>query len=110
MFPKRKQKGGAETRTKRTKKTGTRNSLNKKSSEKKTEKTKEDYTTYKFEDELLKKWMENARKQAVRNVYEMIIEFRDSSIIGFGLFFKSALMVIAIGAIFFVICLIITSI
>ncbi|MDZ4665461.1 MAG: DnaJ domain-containing protein [Bacteroidota bacterium] len=81
-----------------------------KSYEKKTEKPKEEYTTYQFDDELLKKWMENAKKQAIRNVHEMVIEFRDSSVIGFGTFFKTALMAIAVGAIFFIIVLIIKSI
>jgi curved DNA-binding protein CbpA len=82
----------------------------KKSSERKTDKPKEEYATYQFDDELLKKWMENARKQAIRNVHEMVTEFRDSSIIGFGSFFKTALIAIAVGAIFFIIVLILKSI
>ena len=71
---------------------------------------KEDYSTYHFDDEILKKWMENARKQAIRNVQEMITEFRDSSIAGFGTFFKTALMVIVISIIFFIILQILKSI
>lgn len=70
---------------------------------------KEDYKTYTFEDEILKKWMENARKQAIRNVHEMISEFRDSSAIGFGSFFSNAAKAIVIALIFFVIMLIIKS-
>jgi len=62
--------------------------------EKKAKQAKEYYSTYQFDDEILKKWMENARKQAIRNIYEMINEFRDSSLIGFGTFFKTALMAI----------------
>ena len=82
----------------------------KKTYESKEEKPKEEYSTYHFDDEILKKWMENARKQAMRNVQEMIIEFRDSSIAGFGTFFKTALMVIVIGIIFFIIIQILKSI
>jgi len=40
----------------------------------------------------------------------MIIEFRDSSIAGFGTFFKTALMVIVIGITFFIIIQILKSI
>ena len=72
-----------------------------KTTEKKTE--KEEYSTYQFDDEILKKWMENARKQAMKNVQEMIIEFRDSSLIGFGTSFKTALMAIVICVIYFII-------
>lgn len=78
--------------------------------ENKAKKPKEEYSTYHFDDEILKKWMENARKQAMRNVQEMITEFRDSSIAGFGTFFKTALMVIVIGIIFFIIGQILKSI
>ena len=78
--------------------------------ESKAEKPKEEYSTYHFDDEILKKWMENARKQAIRNLQEMIIEFRDSSIAGFGTFFKTALMAIVIGIIFFIIVQILKSI
>jgi curved DNA-binding protein CbpA len=78
--------------------------------ENKAENQKEDYSTYHFDDEILKKWMENARKQAVRNVHEMVTEFRDSSIAGFGTFFKTALMAIVIGIIFFIIVQILKSI
>ena len=78
--------------------------------ENKAENQKEDYSTYNFDDEILKKWMENARKQAVRNVHEMVTEFRDSSIAGFGAFFKTALMVIVIGIIYFIIVQILKSI
>lgn len=78
--------------------------------ENKAKKPKEEYSTYHFDDEILKKWMENARKQAMRNVQEMITEFRDSSIAGFGTFFKTALMVIVNGIIFFIIGQILKSI
>jgi len=78
--------------------------------ESKAEKPKEEYSTYQFDDEILKKWMENARKQAMRNVQEMITEFRDSSLIGFGTFFKTALMAIVIGVIFFIIVQILKAI
>jgi curved DNA-binding protein CbpA len=78
--------------------------------ESKEEKPKEEYSTYHFDDEILKKWMENARKQAMRNVQEMITEFRDSSIAGFGTFFKTTLMAIVIGIIFFIIIQILKSI
>ena len=40
--------------------------------ERKNKKTKEEYSTYQFDDQLLKRWMENARQHAVRNVSEMI--------------------------------------
>lgn len=65
---------------------------------------------YQFEDEILKKWMENAREQAVKNVLEMITELRESSILGFGMFIKIALMAITISAMYFVIILILNSI
>jgi curved DNA-binding protein CbpA len=81
-----------------------------KTSENKEQKPKEEYSTYHFDDEILKKWMENARKQAMRNVEEMITEFRNSSIAGFGTFFKTAVMVIVIGIIFFIIGQILKSI
>ena len=71
---------------------------------------KGEYSTYHFDDEILKKWMENAKKQAMRNVQEMITEFRDSSIAGFGTFFKTALMAIVIGIIFFIISQILRTI
>lgn len=78
--------------------------------ESKAEKPKEEYSTYQFDDEILKKWMENARKQAMRNVLEMITEFRDSSQIGFETFFKTALMAIIISVIFFIIVQILKAI
>ncbi len=81
-----------------------------KSSEKKSEKSKEEYTNFQFNDELLKKWMENARKQAMRNVHEMVIEFRESSALGFGTFFKTALMAIVTSIIYFIIVQILKSI
>lgn len=81
-----------------------------KTSEKKTEKPKEEYANFQFDDELLKKWMENARKQAIRNVHEMVTEFRDSTAVGFSTFFKTALMAIAVAVIFFIIVLILKSI
>lgn len=65
----------------------------------KTKKTK-DYSAYQFDDELLKKWMKNARKQAINNVYEMINEFRDSSYVAFATFFKTAIMAITIYLIY----------
>ena len=58
-----------------------------KTKEYKAEKPKEGYSTYHFDDQILKKWMENARKQAMRNVHEIITEFRDNSKAGFGTFF-----------------------
>jgi curved DNA-binding protein CbpA len=82
----------------------------KKTHENKEQKPKEEYSTYHFDDDILKKWMENARKQAMRNVEEMITEFRDSSIVGFGTFFKTALMAIVIGIIFSIIVQILKSI
>jgi curved DNA-binding protein CbpA len=78
--------------------------------EKKSEQPKEEFKSYKIDDEILKKWMENARKQAIRNVQEMITEFRDSSLIGFGTFFKTAIMAIVIGVIFFIIVQILKTI
>ncbi len=50
--------------------------------------------SYKFDDETLKRWMDNAKKQAAENIKDMIIEFRDSSIIGFSTFFKGAVIII----------------
>jgi curved DNA-binding protein CbpA len=81
-----------------------------KTHENKEQKPKEESSAYHFDDDILKKWMENARKQAMRNVEEMITEFRDSSIVGFGTFFKTALMVIVIAIIFFIIGQILKSI
>lgn len=81
-----------------------------KSHEQKTEKPKEEYSSYQFDDKILRKWMENARKQASRNIHEMIIEFKDSSIIGFGTFFKTALIAIAVATIFFIIIIIVNQI
>jgi curved DNA-binding protein CbpA len=86
------------------------NTSENKSYNKKKEEPEEAYSTYKFDDEILKKWMENARKQAIRNVHEMITEFRDSSLVGFGTFFKTALMAIVISVIFFIIVQILKSI
>ncbi len=57
-------------------------------------------TTYQFEDEVLKRWMENAKKQAHINLHEMILEFRESSIIGFGTFIRLALMALFGSAIY----------
>tara|TARA_B110000211_G_scaffold224548_1_gene275718 strand:+ start:430 stop:909 length:480 start_codon:yes stop_codon:yes gene_type:complete len=76
-----------------------------KEKEKKSKKPKEPYSTYQFDDEILKKWMKNARTQAKRNVYEMINEFRDSSLIGFGTFFKTSLMAITMFIIYSMITL-----
>ena len=67
---------------------------------------REEFSTFQFDDEVLKRWMNNARKQSIRNVNQMIIEFRESSIIGFGTFFKTALMVMIIAMIFFIIVVI----
>jgi curved DNA-binding protein CbpA len=75
-----------------------------------TSRPQEEYSSYKIDDDILKKWMENARKQAMRNLYSMVIEFRDSSIIGFGTFFKSTLKYIVIAVIVFIIALILKSI
>lgn len=74
------------------------------------EKSKEENSTYRFDDEILKKWMENARRQSIRNFQEMINEFRDSSIAGFGTFFKTALMAVTIGIIFVIISQILKAI
>lgn len=74
---------------------------------KQNEKPKEEYSTYQFDDEILKKWMENARKQAIRNVHEMIKEFADSSVIGFGTFFSDGLKAILVAFIFIILLLII---
>ena len=74
--------------------------------EAKTEKSKEKEFSFQFDDEILKRWMENARKQAIRNVHEMVTEFKDSSLIGFGAFFSNAIKAIIIAFIFFVIVII----
>lgn len=71
------------------------------------EKPKGEYSTYQFDDDILKKWMENARKQAIRNVHEMVNEFRDSSLIGFGTFFSNGIKAILVAFIFFIILLVI---
>jgi curved DNA-binding protein CbpA len=65
---------------------------------------------YQVEDEILKKWMENARKQALKNILEMVTEFKDSSVAGFGEFTKIAFMAITISVIYAVIILILNSI
>ena len=70
------------------------------------EEQKQEWTeekSYKFDDEILKRWMENAKKQAAANIKDMIIEFRDSSIIGFGTFFSTAFFVIIKYVIFAII-------
>lgn len=92
------------------KKTEQKGSTEQSKSGEKGEKAGAYYTTYSFDDEQLKKWMENARRQAARNVYEMVAEFRDSSYVGFSFFFKTALIAIAIGVIFFIIVSILKSI
>lgn len=74
-----------------------------------TEQSREEEWTYQFNDEILQRWMENARKQAMRNVHDMVIEFRDSSIAGFGVFFKTAFMAIVMGLMYFIILLILKS-
>ena len=51
--------------------------------------------------------MENARKQAIRNVHEMIKEFAASSVIGFGTFFSNGFKAILVAFIFIIILLII---
>ena len=79
----------------------------KESYKKQEKKPKEEYSTYQFDDEILKKWMENARKQAIRNVHEMVSEFKDSSVIGFGIFFSNGIKAILVAFIFFIILLII---
>ena len=66
-------------------------------------KRNENNSTYQFDDEILKKWMGNAKKQAIRNIHGMINEFRDSTFIGLSAFFKTALMVMVISFIYFVI-------
>lgn len=98
-----KQKQYAQNEQEQSKKT------EKKTYESKTEKPKEEFSTYQFDDEILKKWMENARKQALRNLSDMITEFRDSSNIGFSSFFSNAIKAILVALIFFVIMLILKS-
>jgi len=104
-FQKKKEK---EKKTKKQKQKKQKYSQKEPKQEKKTEQTKETNSTYQFDDEILKKWMENARKQAIRNVYEMIHEFRDSSIIGFGTFLKTALMVITMFIVYSIIARLLT--
>ena len=70
----------------------------------------ERYSQYEFNDEILKKWMNNAKKQASKNISDMITEFRDSSIIGFGIFFKQAFAAILGAAIIWFIIYIIFTI
>jgi curved DNA-binding protein CbpA len=77
---------------------------------KQTASPQEAYSSYQFDDEVLKRWMENARKQAMRNLYSMVIEFRESSIIGFGTFLKTTFKFIVIAAIVLLIALILKSI
>ena len=77
---------------------------------KKSEQPKEEFTSYKIDDEILKKWIENARKKAIRNIHEMITEFRDSSLIGFGTFFKTTTMAIVSGIIFLIIAQVLKTI
>jgi curved DNA-binding protein CbpA len=79
-----------------------------KNREQKSEKRNEEYSTFQFDDDVLKKWVENARKQASRNVNEMVVEFRDSSVIGFGTFFGTALKAIGVSIIFLILFLIIS--
>ncbi len=78
--------------------------------EEKTEQSKDNEFSFQFDDEILKRWMENARKQAIRNVHEMITEFRDSSMIGFGTFFSNAFKAVIIAFIFFIIAMILRHI
>ena len=89
------------------------NKKEKQGAEHKTSKTErkiseEEYLNFQFDDELLKKWMKNARKQAIRNVQDMIIEFRESSILGFGTFVKTSLMAIVICCIYIIIQILIS--
>jgi DnaJ-class molecular chaperone len=72
--------------------------------------TQEDFSNYTFDDEILKRWMENARKQAAENVKSMIIEFQESTIRGFGSFFTNALKAIVVSIIMYIIYFIITKI
>lgn len=99
-FQKNKEK---EKKTEKSKQKEQKYSQKETKQEKKTKNPKEPDSTYQFDDEILKKWMENARKQAIRNVFEMINEFRDSSLIGFGTFFKTALMAITMYLIYWII-------
>lgn len=55
------------------------------------DKTNKASTVYKFEDDILEKWMKNARKQAIQIVNELLYELKRSSLIGFKTFFKLAL-------------------
>jgi curved DNA-binding protein CbpA len=71
-----------------------------------TESVNDDYISYKFDDEVLKRWMENAGRQALRNLNEMINEFGTATITGFGEFFKLAFMAILLSFVYFIISLI----
>jgi len=62
--------------------------------------SEENTASYSTSDDILKKWMDNARKQAVRNVYEMVKEFRTASSIGFQTFFGIAVKAVIIAMIF----------
>lgn len=73
------------------------------SSNKKRTDAKDTFETYQFEDQVLKEWMKNARIQAAKNLSEIIDEFRESTIAGFGSFLKTAVMALVIGAIYFII-------
>ncbi len=80
------------------------------SSKKNRQRAKEEYSNFQFDNEQLKQWMENARKQAIRNVHDMVIEFRESSVLGFGTFFKTGVMAIVVSLIYFIIAQILKSI
>jgi DnaJ-class molecular chaperone len=83
--------------------------------ERKSNKTDKDYNKgetakdakkpYQFDDEILKKWMKNARIQANKNLQNIINEFSESPEVivdGFGAFFKHAILALTIGAIFYI--------
>lgn len=58
---------------------------------------------YEIEDENLTKWIENARKQSIIHLQNMLLEFRDSSYIGFYTFIDLALKGIIISIIYILI-------
>jgi curved DNA-binding protein CbpA len=69
----------------------------------KSDDAKDTSKTYQFEDQILNEWVKNARTQAAKNLFDIIDEFRDSAKLGFESFFKTAIMALVIGSIYFVI-------
>jgi DnaJ-class molecular chaperone len=70
------------------------------------------FKSFQQENQKAKKTEEPKQKQYEhkKQEQEMITEFRDSSIAGFGTFFKTALMTIVIGIIYFIIIQLLKSI